>query len=1340
VASAGTSDDHFAQGAITTRTPLLVTRPSEVDGENPTSCAAKFAPFRLGIGDFPRPRAEPTPFAIVSSVLPPFHPTVAAWFRERFGEPSPPQAQGWPRIAAGEHVLIAAPTGTGKTLAAFLHALDALLQKGPSLPPTTQVVYVSPLRALANDVQKNLQQPLAELRARDPSLPEIRVLVRSGDTSARERAAMGKQPPHILVTTPESLYILLTSGRGRAMLAHARTLIVDEIHALAPSKRGSHFALTCERLDRLVSQHGGQLQRIGLSATQRPIANTAALLVGTRHSCAIVDIGHRRTMDLAVEVPGAPLDTICSGEHWQEIFARIEALIREHRTTLVFTNTRKMAERVAARLAERLGKDQVTSHHGSLAKARRLDAEQRLKRGELRALVATGSLELGIDIGDVDLVVQVGPTPSIAAFLQRVGRAGHTLAKVPKGRLFPLTRDELAASAALLLAVRLGRLDVTELPRHPLDVLAQQIVAIGCDEALGEDDLFALVTATAPYAELPRERFDAVLAMHAQGRQALLHRDPVHRVVRSTRRARLAAVTCGGAIPEVADWKVVLDHDETAVGTVHEDFAIESSVGDVFQLGATSWQIRRIGSGTLRVADAHGVPPSLPFWIAEGPARSAELSATLTLIRQHGTDANWLAAEVGLGGASAAQLAEYLQQARDALGALPTTDHLVLERFFDETGGQQLVLHTPFGSRINRALGLALRKRFCTSGGFELQAAANDEAILISLGPMHSFPLEDVWTYLHPNTARDVLVQALLPAPMFQARWRWNSSRALLVERFRGGRKVPAPLLRFRSDDALALAFPAAQACPETLPPGPIEVPEEHPLVAQTIADCLHEAMDIDGFLALLARIHAGGIGLAVAERSEPSPLAQGILHAMPYAFLDDAPLEERRSQAVAQVQRGARSDRTSDPDFELDAAALQLVAEQAWPEPRSATELHEALGWMGWLGDDELAPAWRPWLAELAADGRAQLVNARWFAAGAARDDIGRWRGRLEAVLPIWHDALDDDDRAALQTLAAEGVAMQARCGGRLLWAHRRLLARVRNAMIERLRAAVQPVSPADFERFLPGFQQRTEATARSGPRGLLEALTQLATASHTVDDWENELLPQHLVHWHREWLDQCTLGGEFVWLRLWGPWRGPLGRCEISLVPRAELPLWLELPNERADTAALTGPARVLFDLLQQRGALFPTDLQAHSRLLPSHLETGLAELVGLGLASCDSFAAMRQLAVPPSRRAFPVHAIGRWSLLPVPPAATRASDAAIELATRSLLRRFGVLWHGLLLQQRVPLPWRLLLRTLRAMELAGEVRGGRFVSGQAGEQYALPTAITALRAARTAAAAAG
>lgn len=1260
-----------------------------------------------------------------------FHPTVRRWFETNLGQPSAPQTQGWPAIARGEHVLIAAPTGSGKTLAAFLWSLDRLLSAGRDLPRATQVVYVSPLKALSNDVQKNLLRPLAELRALDPELPEVAVQVRTGDTPQKEREAMLRSAPHVLVTTPESLYLLLTTERGRKQLATVRTLVVDEIHALARDKRGSHFALTQERLDRLVQQNGGRLQRIGLSATQRPIEATAALLCGTDRPCTIVDTGHARLLDLALEVPGAPLDTVCSTETWNEVFARMTSLIEQHRTTLVFANTRKMTERIAARLTERLGAEKVTSHHGSLSRARRLDAEQRLKRGELAALVATSSLELGIDVGEVDLVIQVGPTPSIATFLQRVGRAGHGLGRTPKGRLFALTRDELAACTALLRAVRRGELDRTLQPVAPLDVLAQQIVAATCDETWSEDELFDCVRRAHPFRELERDRFDAVLAMHAGSRQALLHRDPVHGTVRATRRARLVAVTCGGAIPDVADYRVVLDHDDTLVGTVNEDFAIESSVGDVFQLGNASWQILRVERGALRVRDAHGVPPSLPFWLGEAPSRSAELSCALGEIRVHGEDVGWLKEQCGLDDAAARQLASWLTAGRTALGAMPTPDRLVLERFFDESGGQQLVLHAPFGSRRNRALGLALRKRFCVGFGFELQAAANEEAIVISLGPVHSFPLADVFTYLHPNTAKDVLVQALLQAPMFETRWRWNVTRSLLVERSRNGQRVPAPLLRFRAGDALVAAFPHAEACPETLPQGPIDVPMDHPLVAQTVHDCLTEAMDVDGFLELLQRMRDGSIELVAIDTNEPSPFAQGILHAMPYAFLDDAPLEERRTQAAVTAQRGGRAQ--PEPAHDLDEDALRLVQQEAWPDPRSAEELHEALTWMGWLEDRETPSAWREWLATLAADGRAEREGARWFAARTPRDPLSAWAGRLEAVLPVDAAELGDDDRNALLALEQQGTAMRARRAGREVFCHRRLLARVRRYTVERLRQAIEPVSQVDFESFLSRWHAIDGPDRRHGPHGLRLSLQQLAGHAASVDEWEQELLPQRVQGYSRELLDQMTLSGEFVWLRLWGSWRGPLSKAPLSLVPREDLPLWLELPSERPDPSVLASSAAAIDEVLRVRGASFPTDLRSTCRLLESQLEEGLAEGIGHGLFTCDSFAAVRQLAVPPSRRRLPLHAVGRFQRIDWPQV-DRASEAAVEHAAKSLLRRFGVLSLTLLQKERIPLPWRLLLRPLRAMELAGTARGGRFVSGWVGEQFALPDAVPQLRAART------
>src|SRR5213082_1175759 len=942
-----------------------------------------------------------------------FHPLVAQWFEEKFGSPTEPQARGWPAIQSGGHTLIGAPTGSGKTLAAFLASLDGLFREGlaGTLANETRVVYVSPLKALSNDIHKNLEEPLsgirAALRAGEGRDIEVGAEVRTGDTPAAKRQAIAKRPPHILVTTPESFYLLLTSQSGRKMLAAVQTLIVDEIHAVVGNRRGSHLALSMERLQALVN---GPLQRIGLSATQKPIEEVARFLVGTRGldqggnpRCAVIDTGHSRKMDVAIELPGSPLEAVMSNEVWAEVYQRLCQLIDEHRTTLIFVNTRRLAERVTHQLAGRLGKDKVTSHHGSLSAKLRFDAENRLKRGELKALVATASLELGIDIGSVDLVCQLGSTRSIAALLQRVGRAEHKRGGLPKGRLFPLSRDELVECLAALRCARNGELDCLRMPEKPLDLLAQQIVACAACEDWQEQKLFDLVRSAYPYRNLTRQEFDDVLRMLAEGfstkrgrRGALIHHDAVNQRVRGRRGARLVALTSGGAIPDNADYRVVLEPSETFLGTVNEDFAIESMAGDVFQLGNASWRILGINSGTVRVEDAHGQPPGIPFWLGEAPGRTRELSQAVSELRveietkigQAGAAGacheptssplgqvcvapatqtcpegfmDWLRAETGLSESGARQLAVYFTATCRTLGVIPSQKKIVMERFFDESGGMQLVIHAPFGIRMNRGWGLALRKRFCRSFNFELQAAATDDAIVLSLGTQHSFPLEEVFRYLNSQTVRDLLVQALLDAPMFPIRWRWNAARALALPRQRGGRKIPAPLQRMEAEDLIASVFPDQLACLENIA-GDREIPD-HPLVRQTIEDCLTEAMDIDGLVGLLKRIEGGAIECIARDLPEPSPLAHEILNAKPYAFLDNAPLEERRTQAV--YTRRASSSSAERELGILDATAIERVGEEAWPRAGNADELHEALLLLGVMTEAEVqrsvAPASLP-------------------------------------------------------------------------------------------------------------------------------------------------------------------------------------------------------------------------------------------------------------------------------------------------------------------------------------------------------------------------------------------
>src|SRR5438874_8934029 len=940
-----------------------------------------------------------------------FHPAVTRWFEQTFGSPTEPQLRGWPAIQSGRHVLISAPTGSGKTLAAFLASLDVLFREGArtDLPDEIQIVYVSPLKALSNDIRKNLQEPLAGIRAllreTEGHDIEVRAEVRTGDTTAAQRQALIKKPPHILVTTPESLYLLLTSESGRDMLRTVRTLIMDEIHAVVDDRRGAHLALSVERLAALTKN---PLQRIGLSATQKPIEEVSRFLVGAHGvddggnpDCEIIDIGHRRELDLAIEMPKSPLEAVMSNEVWEEIYHRLAELIQAHRTTLVFVNTRRMAERVTHHLSELLGADVVTSHHGSLSAKLRLDAEDRLKRGELKALVATASLELGIDIGSVDLVCQLATTRSIATLLQRVGRAEHKRGGLPKGRIFPLSRDELIECAALLRCVHRGELDRLTIPEKPLDVLAQQVVAAASTEDWDENEFFELVCSAWPYRNLTRAELDQVVTMLAEGfstkrgrRSALIHHDAINHRLRGRRGARLTALTSGGAIPDNADYRVILEPSETFVGTVNEDFAVESLAGDIFQLGNASWRILRINSGVVRVEDAKGQPPGIPFWLGEAPARTNELSRAVSDFRMEferrlsvgeadtfrDKIQTWLTKEFQVPQSAAEQITAYFADTYRSLGAIPSQQTLVMERFFDESGGMQLVLHAPFGSRINRAWGLALRKRFCRSFNFELQAAATDDAIVISLGTQHSFPLDEVFRYLNSKTVRELLVQALLDAPMFTIRWRWNATRSLAVPRFRGGAKIAAPLQRMESENLLAAVFPDQLACLEHIV-GDREIPD-HPLVKQTIDDCLTEAMDIDGLEQVLRSIEQGEIRCIARDLPEPSPLASEILNARPYAFLDNTPLEERRTQAV--YTRRASERNGSDGLGVLDAAAIDKVVKEAWPEATNADELHDALMLLGVMTEAEIQrtsghESAEQLMATLVAENRAaQLVLAR--------------------------------------------------------------------------------------------------------------------------------------------------------------------------------------------------------------------------------------------------------------------------------------------------------------------------------------------------------------------------
>ncbi len=1328
-----------------------------------------------------------------------FHPAVADWFTSCFGQPTEVQRQAWQVTAQRRDTLITAPTGSGKTLAAFLGAINDLVVEGLSrgLDDAVHVLYVSPLKALSNDIQKNLQAPLSGIRERLQTMGlgdvPIRDAVRTGDTSTLERERMRRAPPHILVTTPESLFILLTSEAGRTMLGSVRSVIVDELHAVAGSKRGAHLALTLERLD-AICEHPPL--RIGLSATQKPIEAMARFLVGRAdRDCAIVDTGHVRRRDLALELPKSPLTPVMANEVWTEIYDRLAQFTEDHRTTLIFVNQRRMAERVARHLAERIGEEHVTAHHGSLAKEHRLRAEQRLKSGQLKALVATASLELGIDIGEVDLVCQLGSPHSINAWLQRVGRSGHAVKALPKGRLFPLSLDDLAECAALLDCVRQGELDRVHLPTAPLDVLAQQITAeVACRE-WDLEALHAVCTRALPYRALPLERFEAIVQMLADGfasrrgrRGALLHYDAVNRRLRGRRGAKLTAVTNAGTIPDQFDYDVVLTPDDQRIGTLNEDFAFESLPGDIVQLGNTSYRILKVETGRVRVEDAKGQPPNMPFWFGEAPGRSDELSAAVSRLRERaqqqlveaGSDgcARWLRDDLGLDDGAAWQLAQYLGAAHTALGLLPTQQRIVFERFFDEVGDTHLVIHAPLGSRILRAWGLALRKSFCRQFNFELQAAALDDSLVLSLGPTHSFPLEDVRGFLHSNSAGDKLVQAVLQAPMFPTRWRWAASVALAVARNRNGKRVPPQFQRSDAEDLLTHAFPDAVACQDNLP-GDREVPD-HPLVQVALGDCLHEVMDADGFLALLRGIESGAVEIVCRDLTAPSPLSASILNARPYAFLDDGAAEERRTLAV-------RSPTLNPQDAadlgRIDPQAIERVRDEMRPDPATADELHDALVVHGFMTAEELRP-WTAMLDELLAARRvAQLVaitdgDALWVAAERLRElravlphatvhgsapalgpDVDGdtalrelLRSRLELHGPVTAAALAaplaiaaSDVEIALLALEAQGYAMRGEFdgAGQTQWCERRRLARIHRYTRERKRAGFEPVSPAACMRFLLEWQGIAGGATRDGPVALEAVLAQLEGVAVAAAAWESEVLPARLPHYDSAWLDQLAASGRIVWQRQPGGGdarrSGPVRATPILLLPRDRAAAWQTPPDDEVE---LSGAARAVLDALRAHGASFFVELVEDTGLLRSHVEAALGELVSQGLATSDGFAGLRALVAPAERKSRALRrggarasfqnleSAGRWSLVGARRRSEPAPEPDVEATARLLLRRYGVVFRALIEREsRLP-PWRELHYVLRRLEARDEIRGGRFVTGFSGEQFALPDAAAALR----------
>ena len=1373
------------------------------------------------------------------------HPIVQEWFVTKFGTPTEPQEQGWPHILARRPTLISAPTGSGKTLAAFLACIDRLVRKslGGELTDRTEVVYISPLKALGNDIHHNLETPLGEIMQlaaeRGLLMPQIRTAVRTGDTLAAERRLMLKRPPHILVTTPESLYILLTAGKSRAILSDVETVIVDEIHAVADDKRGAHLSLSLERLDLLATRPP---LRIGLSATQKPIELVADYLSGgnevdPRPTPVIVNVGHRRKLDVAVEVPRSELGAVASNEIWDEIYDRIVELVNEHRSTLIFVNTRAMAERVAANLAERLGEDTVGAHHGSLSRKLRLNAEKKLKNGEIKALVATASLELGIDIGFVDLVCHISSPRSITVALQRIGRAGHWRGAIPKGRIFATTRDELIECGALVRCIRRGELDRLWIPEAPLDILAQQIVAMCAaqkeDDPWREDDLLRVIRRAYPYRNLPQEIFEEVVEMLSEGIAsqrgrygAYLHRDRVNNRLRARRGARMTAITNGGAIPDNANYTVILEPDGIAVGTVDEDFAVEISRGEIIQLGNTSWRIRRVeSSGRVLVEDAHGAAPTVPFWRGEAPSRTQELSLEVGEIRQAISDMTaytapgfvlgskdpevaaakeWLDRECGLDDSAAEQAIEYIVGGRGVLRAVPTQNVIIAERFFDEGGGMQLIIHAPFGGRINKAWGLALRKRFCASFNFELQAAATDNGLNISLAEQHSFPLDDVFNFLSEETVQHVLEQASLDSPIFATRWRWDAGRALALQRFRNGKKVPPQIQRMRSDDLLSSVFPDVAACQENVE-RPIHIPN-HPLIREVMKDVLTEAMDIEGLKRVIRGMNQGTIKIVAVDTPVPSQFSHEILNANPYAYLDDAPLEERRARAVQ--MRRSLPQAVLNEIGRLDPAAIAEVHEEAWPDVRDADELHDVLQTMIALPARlEVLPqvhahpddVWSAHFSRLVAERRAAraVVNGTmmWVAAEKAgvfslifpeatfESELPHVESRngavnyADAVLglvtgwmsycgPITAKRLGEElhlspgeIRNALLRMEASGSILRGQFEGQnanppdedLEWCDRRLLARIHRLTLGTLRKQVEPVTAAIFMQWLTRWQHVAPGTQLMGERGLREVIRQMQGFEIPANAWERQIIARRVQNYDPEMLDHLCLTGAVGWGRL-SPHPATLESQNGTrrIIPTSVAPItffvrddaeWMT--SKRGDSidesANGLGPgAKQVLTFLRTRGASFFADVVRGTEMLKAEVETALWELVAAGVVTADGFDNLRAL-IDPKRRSGqgrgrttrPRHSAGRWSLLYTHEAADHSK--MLEATCSMLLARYGVVFRELLARESIQPKWREILITFRRMEDRGEVRGGRFINGFLGEQFALPEAVESLRAMR-------